>query len=183
MAFRRGIAVAGQYWRVIPSGLIDANEIWRVAYNSSAGAYRLLDLRNRTGEIVPFGGSTAPAGTLLCYGQAISRTDYVGLFTVIGTTYGVGNGTTTFNVPDMRGMVPGGKANMGGSDRGNLFGGTTLGAALGAQSGSANTSQPDSAASVDFDAPDANVAAQFHVHSFTNSTVQPTIILNYIIRI
>ena len=44
-------------------------------------------------------------------------------------------------------------------------------------------SLPDSAASVDFDAPDANVAAQFHVHSFTYSTVQPTIILNYVIRI
>ena len=128
-------------------------------------------------------GSTAPAGTLLCYGQAISRTDYVGLFTVIGTTYGVGDGTTTFNVPDLRGTVPAGKTNMGGSIAATYSAARRSVLRWARSLAQANTSQPDSAASVDFDAPDANVAPQFHVHSFTYSTVQPTIILNYIIRI
>lgn len=54
-----------------------------------------------TGAIMPFAGSSAPAGWLLCQGQAISRTTYATLFAVIGTTYGVGDGSTTFNLPDL----------------------------------------------------------------------------------
>ena len=102
-------------WRVAPPGLIDTDEVCRVAYHSSSGAYRLLDRRNRTGEVVPFAGSTAPAGALFCYGQTVSRTTYAGLFAVIGTTYGVGDGSTTFNLPDLRGRVAAGKSDMGGS--------------------------------------------------------------------
>jgi len=57
------------------------------------------------GAIMPYAGSTAPSGWLFCNGQAISRTgDYAGLFSAINTTYGAGNGTTTFNVPDLRGI-------------------------------------------------------------------------------
>lgn len=62
------------------------------------------------GSILPFGGSAAPAGFLLCDGSAISRTFYADLFAVIGTTFGVGDGSTTFNVPDMRQRFPLGKA-------------------------------------------------------------------------
>lgn len=58
---------------------------------------------------------TAPAGWLLCYGQAISRTIYSALFAVIGTTFGVGDGSTTFNLPDLRGRTPLGQDNMGGA--------------------------------------------------------------------
>jgi len=58
------------------------------------------------GVIQPFGGATIPVGWLLCNGQAISRTTYAPLFAVIGTSYGIGDGSTTFNVPDMRGKVP-----------------------------------------------------------------------------
>lgn len=58
------------------------------------------------GVINPFGGASAPEGWLLCDGQAISRTDYADLFAVIGTAFGSGDGSTTFNVPDMRGKVP-----------------------------------------------------------------------------
>lgn len=50
-------------------------------------------------------GVAVPRGWLLCNGQAVSRTTYANLFNVIGTTYGVGNGTTTFNIPDFRGRV------------------------------------------------------------------------------
>jgi microcystin-dependent protein len=55
------------------------------------------------GTINAFGGTTAPNGWLLCQGQAISRTNYSKLFSVIGTNFGSGNGSTTFNVPDLRG--------------------------------------------------------------------------------
>lgn len=58
------------------------------------------------GVINPFGGASAPEGWLLCDGQAISRTDYADLFDVIGTAFGSGDGSTTFNVPDMRESVP-----------------------------------------------------------------------------
>lgn len=58
------------------------------------------------GAINAYGGTTAPDGWLLCQGQAISRTDYADLFAVIGTAYGSGDGSTTFNVPDMRESVP-----------------------------------------------------------------------------
>lgn len=67
------------------------------------------------GVVNPFAGSVAPAGWLLCAGQAVSRTEYSGLFLTIGTTYGVGNGSTTFNLPDMRGRVVAGVDNMGGT--------------------------------------------------------------------
>lgn len=50
--------------------------------------------------------STAPSGWMLCNGSAISRTTYADLFTAIGTTYGVGDGSTTFNIPDLRSRVP-----------------------------------------------------------------------------
>lgn len=54
---------------------------------------------------MPFAGSVAPQGYLLCDGSAVSRTDYADLFTVIGTTYGAGDGSTTFNVPNLSGRV------------------------------------------------------------------------------
>jgi microcystin-dependent protein len=59
-----------------------------------------------TGTIFMFAGSTAPAGWLMCTGQAVSRTTYAGLFSVIGTTYGTGDGSTTFNVPNISGRFP-----------------------------------------------------------------------------
>lgn len=59
-----------------------------------------------TGSILMFGGTSAPTGFLLCQGQAISRSTYSALFAIIGTTFGVGDGSTTFNIPDMRGIFP-----------------------------------------------------------------------------
>ena len=49
---------------------------------------------------------TAPTGYLLCNGTAVSRTTYSDLFTVVGTTFGVGDGSTTFNLPDYRDRMP-----------------------------------------------------------------------------
>jgi len=58
-----------------------------------------------TGGIQPFGGSSVPTGYLACDGSAVSRTTYADLFAVIGTTYGAGDGSTTFNLPDMQGKM------------------------------------------------------------------------------
>jgi microcystin-dependent protein len=56
--------------------------------------------------IMPFAGSTAPSGWLFCTGGELSRADEAGLFSAIGTTYGAGDGSTTFNLPDMRDRMP-----------------------------------------------------------------------------
>jgi microcystin-dependent protein len=56
------------------------------------------------GSVAMYGGAAAPTGWLLCDGSAVSRTTYADLFAVVSTTYGVGNGTTTFNLPDARGV-------------------------------------------------------------------------------
>jgi len=68
----------------------------------------LQDFTNRSevGAIKPWGKTTAPVGYLLCDGTAVSRTTYAELFVVLSTTYGVGNGSTTFNVPQLQGKTP-----------------------------------------------------------------------------
>jgi len=63
-----------------------------------------------TGTILPWTTSSAPSGFLECDGSAISRTTYSALFGVIGTTYGAGDGSTTFNVPDLADNTPIGKS-------------------------------------------------------------------------
>lgn len=77
-----------------------------------AALHDLLD--GMRGVIFPFGGTVAPASFLMCDGSAVSRTTYAALFATIGTTFGTGDGSTTFNVPDMRGRVAAGKDDMGG---------------------------------------------------------------------
>ena len=67
------------------------------------------------GSMTAFAGGSAPSGWLFTYGQAVSRTTYADLFAVRSTTYGVGDGSTTFNLPDMRGRSAIGLDNMGGS--------------------------------------------------------------------
>lgn len=73
-----------------------------------------------------FAGTSAPTGWLLCQGQAVSRTTYVTLWEIIGTTYGVGNGSTTFNLPDLRGRTAIGAGQGPGLTNRNL--GVTVGA-------------------------------------------------------
>lgn len=89
------------------------------------------------GTVAAFAGDeiSLPAGWLICNGQAVSRTTYAGLFAVVGTTYGVGNGTTTFNVPDFRGRVALGKDNMGGTPANVVTNAAadTLGGSMGAE--------------------------------------------------
>jgi microcystin-dependent protein len=91
------------------------------------------------GTVTSFAGSTAPSGWLLCSGQTVSRTTYAGLFAVLNTTYGSGDGSTTFNIPDLRGRTIAGLDNMGGTAAGRLSaatiggGGDNLGEVGGSQ--------------------------------------------------
>ena len=158
-----------------------------------------------TGAVLPYAGSSAPTGFLLCYGQAISRSTYADLFSAISTTYGTGDGSSTFNVPDLRGRVAAGQDDMGGSSANRLtdqtggLNGDTLGDTGGSETHTLTTAQ--------MPAHTHTVAAQQQVSgdstnrggsgqlgaaaTITSSStggdgahnnVQPTIILNYIIR-
>jgi microcystin-dependent protein len=63
-----------------------------------------------TATIVPWSDSSVPTGFLECNGAAVSRSTYSALFAIIGTTYGAGDGASTFNVPDLQDNVPIGKS-------------------------------------------------------------------------
>jgi microcystin-dependent protein len=95
------------------------------------------------GGMLAFGGATIPAGFLLCYGQAVSRTTYSVLYAVIGIAYGSGDGSTTFNLPDKRGRVSIGADNMGGSPANRVTEGVSGvdGSTVGASGGSQNAQQ------------------------------------------
>lgn len=83
-----------------------------------------------SGMIAPFGGVAAPTGWLECDGSAVSRSTYAELFAYVGTTFGVGNGSTTFNVPDMRGLFVRGAGSHGTMTKaaGGAFAGGSVGA-------------------------------------------------------
>lgn len=72
------------------------------------------------GAVLDWAGATSPSRYMLCHGQAISRSTYSDLFAVIGTTYGAGDGSSTFNLPDCRGRVNVGKDDMGGTAAGRV---------------------------------------------------------------
>lgn len=94
------------------------------------------DLGIPVGTIIDYPGPTIPNGYLLCAGQEVGRSTYPDLFAAIGTTYGSGNGTTTFNLPDIRGRVVAGKDNMNGIPVNRLttqVTGSTLGAVGGTE--------------------------------------------------
>jgi microcystin-dependent protein len=144
------------------------------------------------GVVLPFAGSTAPTGWLLCFGQAVSRTTYASLFTALGTSYGAGDGSTTFALPDLRGRIPGGKDNMGGSAASRLTSGgsgvdgATLGASGGTQTHTLTNAQlPTSVIGTGGSTiargstvSDLQTVGSGQAHNNT----QPTIVLNYIIK-
>ena len=155
-----------------------------------------------SGSIVDYAGATEPSGWLFCYGQAISRTTYADLFTAISTTYGVGDGSTTFNVPDLRGRVVAGQDDMGGTSANRLtnasggLNGDTLGATGGAETHTLTTAEmpahthsyslPNSGTQAPSGAPRAAGTTSGTTGSAggggAHNNVQPTIILNKIIK-
>jgi len=80
-----------------------------------------VDLGMPTGAIIPFASPTAPSGWLKCDGAAVSRTTYATLFIAIGTNWGVGDGSTTFNLPDCRGEFLRGWDDGANVDTGRVF--------------------------------------------------------------
>lgn len=88
------------------------------------------------GALMPFAGTAAPTGWLIAGGQTVSRSTYSALFAALGgvaSPYGIGDGSTTFNLPDLRGRVPAGLDNMAGTAAGRLSTAVTLGIGQGQQ--------------------------------------------------
>ena len=81
---------------------MSVNEVNKQTGDTSRIAGGTLYADAPIGAILAFGGATAPAGWMICNGAAISRTTYAALFAAIGTAFGAGDGSTTFNIPDLR---------------------------------------------------------------------------------
>ena len=100
-----------------------------------------------SGALMPYAGTSAPTGFLLCDGSAVSRSTYATLFSAISTTYGAGDGSSTFNLPDLRGRVVAGQDDMGGSSANRLtdqtggLNGDTLGDTGGSETHTLTTAQ------------------------------------------
>lgn len=98
--------------RAVADGLLNVAKLYTLLENN----------RVPIGAILPFGAATVPSGYLPCNGSNVSRETYAGLFAVIGTTFGVGNGTTTFTLPDLRGEFLRGLDAGRGVDSGRVIG-------------------------------------------------------------
>ena len=111
--------------------------VWQITnYVTAGGAVPV-------GTVLMSAGPTAPPGYLLCFGQAVSRTTFPALFAFIGTTYGTGDGSTTFNLPDYRGYALAGLDGIGGvpaAGRITVAGGNFDGTVLGNSGGNQNVS-------------------------------------------
>lgn len=127
------------------------------------------------GAVIPYAGSAAPAGWLLCGGQAVSRSDYAALFAIVGTTYGAGNGSTTFNVPDLRGRVVAGEDDMGGTAANRLTAGNSgiTGTTLGAAGGDERLHQHSHTNTLTNNAVTSGLQSAFHTHSGTTGNDSP----------
>jgi microcystin-dependent protein len=212
----------------LSAGMLVAGTPYVATYNNSDAVWYLRNFYGNPYNIplgggLPFFGSTAPNSSFVFpYGQAISRSTYVALFNLVGTTYGTGDGSTTFNIPDLRGRVIAGKDDMGGSPASRLtstYFGTTA-AALGAVGGAdhetlvtANlppytpagtiavtahvgmqiVSDPGTGGAGQHFSPGGSTSVVIDGQTFAGTaqggtsapvtTVQPTLICNYIIRV
>ena len=186
---------------------IETNHIKDAQVTSAKLATSAITALTPAGLVLPYAGSSAPTGYLLCDGSAQSRTTYATLFGVIGTTYGTGDGSTTFNVPDLRGRVIAGQDDMGGSSANRLTGltggvdGDVLGGTGGGETHTLSTSElpphdhnlpVDSGGSLSIQSLfatagsdqgyDGSVDPASTGGGGAHNNVQPTIILNYIIK-
>lgn len=117
----------------VPAGTLIQRTPYEAVYNNSDGIFYLKNFFNLPwmipiGSSIEYWGGTAPSSSyVLPFGQAISRATYSTLFSLLGTTYGAGDGSTTFNLPDLRGRVTACTDNMGGSDSARLASGSLAG--------------------------------------------------------
>jgi len=156
-----------------------------------------------TGGIQAYAGSSSPTGWLICDGSAVSRTTYSDLFAVISTTYGVGDGSTTFNLPDISGRVIAGKEATATllTSGGSGVDGATLGATGGSQTHQLDEDEMPIHSHDTSDRYDIGTAGQASgsggrdnsIQTLARTTTdaggdqphqntQPTIVLNYIIK-
>jgi len=193
----------------IAAGSIDTTKLANSAVTSAKIAAGAVPDSTASGTIVPWGGTSSPTGWLECDGAAVSRTTYADLFTAIGTTYGAGDGSSTFNLPDIRGRTAVGKDNMGGSAANRITSavtvdGTALGQTGGSQSHTLTSGElpshrhglgvHDTSGQNDYLAgSNNNYGLQVTSNSTyasttavgsgtTHSNIQPLIVLNYIIK-
>jgi microcystin-dependent protein len=130
----------------ITAGTIIQGGVYTVTYfPNGGGEFILHNVQGNPyniplGGLMPYIGGTPPNSSFVFpFGQAISRTTYATLFSLVGTSYGAGDGSTTFGLPDFRGRVLAGKDDMGGSaanritNAGSGIVGTTLGASGGSE--------------------------------------------------
>ena len=185
LQFRRGTSAQNNSY----TGLVgeisldtDTNNI-RIHDGSTGGGAELIP----SGTIVAYGAASAPTGWLLCDDSAVSRSTYARLFAVIGTGYGTGDGSSTFNVPDLRDKVPLGKGTNN----------STLGTQTGSMSASSVTttasdgdgdislttaSRNDTLGSGTKDVSSINIVTGVTQASHTHATTIPTSVVNYIIK-
>lgn len=185
-----------------------------IANGNGSGVWDVIETVNPEDIDIPvgvtgfYGGTEPPPGWFLCYGQEVSREIYANLFSVLGTTFGVGNGSTTFNLPDCRGRTIEGKEDSTGiGDTSGAQNHTITTGQTPALSGTTNTAQDhthdvsptssmiSSGSSFDIFPPGntSNVSygsAGSHFHDLTvnastlmlpHNNIQPSIILNVII--
>jgi len=144
-----------------------------------------------SGVVKMFAGAIAPTGYLICNGAAVSRATYAALFAICGTTYGAGDGATTFNIPDLRGNVA-----VGYKAADSDFG--TLGANPGAKTHTLTTSEMPAhshstwyahnsgsgsespAGGSNTNRQDASTSTEGGGNAHNN--IQPSLVLNYIIK-
>lgn len=92
------------YWKLLIDSTTDLYANVSLSNLNSSGQ-SVLDSIVPAGVMLPYGGTSAPSGFLMCDGSAVSRSTYSRLFSAIGTSYGAGDGSTTFNLPDFRDRV------------------------------------------------------------------------------
>lgn len=152
------------------------------------------------GVIVPYAVSgSAPTGWLKCDGTAVSRTTYATLFVAISTTYGVGDGSTTFNLPDLRGRVVAGQDNLGGSSAnritdaqadamGGVFGAATHTLTITEMPAHTHSTWVGDTSGATYTGPLGNVSDNQAISSGSaggdgaHNNVQPTMFMSYIIK-
>ena len=193
----------------LAAGAVNASSIGDGTITSDKLATSAITALMPSGSVIPYAGTSTPTNWLLCAGQAVSRATYADLFSAISTTYGVGDGSTTFNIPDLRGRVIAGQDDMGGSSANRLTGltggvdGDVLGGSGGTETHTLSTAEMPAhthggLTNIDPFGGDGGSAHDPGIHYVTSNgagtvsgstggggvhnNVQPTLVLNYIIK-